>query len=167
MKFMTLLIINDSVPAPSQVERKNAYKRSIQPTWSFCMNKAMRSLIQATAALVVLTLSGCATVISGTTQTLTFNSEPKGADVYLDGARVGTTPVSLSVKKNKKDAFMIQKEGYKTVSRDITKSYDPVTVLSIFWDYSTTDMISGAAFEYEPNSYFVELAKDEETNAVN
>lgn len=62
---------------------------------------------------------------------------------------------------------MIQKEGYKTVSRDITKSYDPVTVLSIFWDYSTTDMISGAAFEYEPNSYFVELAKDEETNAVN
>jgi len=127
------------------------------------MTLAKKSRIFAVSGLVSLMASGCATVISGTTQTLTFNSEPSGAEVYLDGARVGTTPVSLSVKKNKKDSVMIQKEGYKAVSRDITKSYDPVTILSIFWDYSTTDMISGAAFEYEPNSYFVELVKDEES----
>jgi len=127
------------------------------------MTLAKKPFILAVATLASLTISGCATVISGTTQTLTFNSEPTGAEVYLDGARIGSTPVSLSVKKNEKDTVMIQKEGYKTVTRDITKSYDPVTLLSIFWDYSTTDMISGAAFEYEPNSYFVELDKDEES----
>jgi uncharacterized protein YceK len=127
------------------------------------MTLTKKSLTLAAATMASLTISGCATVISGTTQTLTFNSEPSGAEVYLDGARVGTTPVSLSVKKNKKDSVMIQKEGYKTITRDITKSYDPVTILSVFWDYSTTDMISGAAFEYEPNSYFVELDKDEES----
>jgi uncharacterized protein YceK len=129
----------------------------------FYMTLAKKPFILAVATLASLTISGCATVISGTTQTLTFNSEPTGAEVYLDGARIGSTPVSLSVKKNEKDTVMIQKEGYKTVTRDITKSYDPVTLLSIFWDYSTTDMISGAAFEYEPNSYFVELDKDEES----
>jgi uncharacterized protein YceK len=129
----------------------------------FYMTLAKKPFILAVATLASLTISGCATVISGTTQTLTFNSEPTGAEVYLDGARIGSTPFSLSVKKNEKDTVMIQKEGYKTVTRDITKSYDPVTLLSIFWDYSTTDMISGAAFEYEPNSYFVELDKDEES----
>ena len=127
------------------------------------MTLAKKPFILAVATLASLTISGCATVISGTTQTLTFNSEPSGAEVYLDGARIGSTPVSLSVKKNEKDTVMIQKEGYKTITRDITKSYDPVTILSVFWDYSTTDMISGAAFEYEPNSYFVELDKDEES----
>jgi len=121
------------------------------------MNKIKYFLTWVTSAVLLVSLTGCATLISGTNQTLTFNSEPSGAEVYLDGALIGMTPVSLSVKKNKKDAFLIKKEGYKAISRDITKAYDPVTLLSIFWDYSTTDMISGAAFEYEPNSYFIQL----------
>ena len=128
------------------------------------MSKIKYFLTLVTSAVLLLALTGCATLISGTNQTLTFNSEPSGAEVYLDGALIGMTPVSLSVKKNKKDAFLIKKEGYKAVSRDITKSYDPVTVLSIFWDLSTTDMISGAAFEYEPNSYFIQLQEVAEAN---
>ena len=34
-------------------------------------------------------LSGCATIISGDTETVTFNSSPEGADVYIDGAIIG------------------------------------------------------------------------------
>ena len=52
---------------------------------------------------------------------------------------------------------MISKDGYHSVSRDLTKQYDSVTLLNVFWDLSTTDMITGAAFEYEPNAYFFEL----------
>jgi len=44
-------------------------------------------------------LSGSATLISGTTDTLSFQSDPSGAMVYLDGQPIGTTPMSLSVKK--------------------------------------------------------------------
>lgn len=129
------------------------------------MTATRKHLVFTATALLPFILSGCATVISGTSQTLTFNSEPDGAEVYVDGAMIGTTPVSVSVGKNDKDSFMIQKEGYKTVTRDITTSYDPVTLLSVFWDYSTTDMVSGAAFEYEPSSYYVQLAKKETTEA--
>jgi hypothetical protein len=128
------------------------------------MSKIKYLLTLVTFAVLITALTGCATLISGTNQTLTFNSEPSGAEVYLDGALVGMTPVSLSVKKNKKDSFLIKKEGYKAVSRDVTKAYDPVTVLSIFWDFSITDMISGAAFEYEPNSYFIQLQEVAEAN---
>jgi len=54
---------------------------------------------------------------------------------------------------------MFKKEGYQTVSRDLSKSYDPVTIISVFWDLSTTDFLTGAAMEYDPKSYFIELKK--------
>ena len=102
-------------------------------------------------------LSGCATIISGDTETVTFNSSPEGADVYIDGAIIGKTPVSIVLEKNKKDVVMFKKEGYQAVTRDLTKSYDPITMLSFFWDLSTTDFLSGAAMEYAPKSYYIEL----------
>lgn len=119
------------------------------------VTKRISAILFAVAAFFLL--SGSATIISGTNQTLSFQSEPPGATVYLDGQVIGTTPVSVSVRKNQKQSFMVEKQGYQTVTRDITKSYDPVALLSIFWDLSTTDLISGAAFEYEPNSYFIKL----------
>jgi len=102
-------------------------------------------------------LSGCATIISGDTEAVTFNSSPEGADVYIDGALVGRTPISMVLKKNKKDVAMFKKDGYQVVTRELTKSYDPVTMGSIFWDLSITDFLSGAAMEYEPKSYYIEL----------
>jgi hypothetical protein len=101
--------------------------------------------------------SGCSTVIKGTNQPVTFQSEPNGAAIFIDGERIGSTPMTIRLTKNKKSSVMIKKDGYDTVSRDLTKEYDPVTLLNIFWDLSTTDMITGAAFEYEPNAYFFEL----------
>ena len=107
-------------------------------------------------------LAGCATVISGTNQTLTFQTEPEGAAVYLDGQMIGRTPVSVTVKKNEKQTLMVRKEGYETITRDITKSFDNVAILNVFWDLSTTDLITGALYEYAPNSYFIQLDKNAE-----
>ena len=47
------------------------------------------------SAIVIFT--GCATVISGTSQEITFESSPSGATVYLDGERYGVTPFTLSL----------------------------------------------------------------------
>ena len=52
---------------------------------------------------------------------------------------------------------MFKKEGYQAVTRELTKSYDPITMGSIFWDLSITDFLSGAAMEYAPKSYYIEL----------
>jgi hypothetical protein len=119
------------------------------------MKKSLLILVSAAA----LFLSGCATIISGTNQTLTFNSDVEGVLVYVDGAAIGKTPVSVSFKKNKVQSVMFKKDGYETVTREITKSYDPVALLSIFWDYSTTDVLTGAVFEYSPNAIYVEMPK--------
>ncbi len=117
----------------------------------------MKKLLIALVAFTTLILSGCATVMSGTNQTLTFNSDVEGVNVYVDGALIGQTPVSASFKKNKAQTVMFTKDGYLTVTRDITKSFDPVGVLNIFWDLSTTDFITGAVYEYAPNAIYVEM----------
>ena len=109
------------------------------------------------SALIICT--GCATVISGTSQGITFESSPSGATVFLDGQRVGVTPFTLTLKKNKYKSFRVELEGYHTISRQMDKEFDLIALLSIFWDLGTTDLATGAAFKYGENSYFIELQK--------
>ncbi|MBD5771540.1 PEGA domain-containing protein [Marinomonas colpomeniae] len=125
----------------------------------------MKKIIIATFVFTMLILTGCATIISGTNQTLTFNSDVEDVDVYVDGALIGKTPVSASFKKNKVQTVMFKKEGYRAVTREITKSFDPITLGSFFWDLSTTDFITGAVYEYAPNAIYVEMPKKEEKSA--
>lgn len=117
----------------------------------------MKKILVIALSSLVLLLSGCATIISGSNQTLTFNSNVEGVNVYVDGALIGKTPVSASFKKNKAQTVMFTKDGYESVTRNITKEFDPVAVLSIFWDFSTTDFITGAVYEYAPNAIYVEM----------
>lgn len=109
----------------------------------------------------VLLTTGCASVIKGTDQVLTFNSDVDGAQVFLDGVSVGVTPLSTKVKKNSKSTVMVKKEGYKTQTMPLDKKYDGVALLNIFWDLSTTDLVTGAAYEYDPNTYYFKMNKEE------
>ena len=106
--------------------------------------------------------SGCASVLKGTSQAVTFNSEPEGVQVIIDGKKFGVTPLSVSLKKNKYTNVVFKKEGYKSRSVIIEKRFDGIALINVFWDLSTTDLITGAIYEYSPNSYFVELKKAEE-----
>lgn len=110
---------------------------------------------------IVVLLSSCASIIKGSSQTVTFQSEPEGAEVIIDGQSRGTTPLTVKLAKNKYDVVTFKKDGYATVNSSLEKKYDAVALLNIFWDLSTTDLISGAAYEYEPNSYFTKLKKKE------
>ena len=104
-------------------------------------------------------LSGFATIISGDVDSVTFDSSPTDAEVYIDGSYVGVTPLTIRLEKNEKDVVMFKKDGYRAVTRDLSKSYDMVTMLNIIWDLSTTDFLTGAAFEYDPKSFYIELQK--------
>ena len=63
----------------------------------------------ATAAIV----SGCCSVIHGTTQKLPVESVPSGARVYQNGEYVGDTPMMLRLKRNQDYAIRLEKDGYE------------------------------------------------------
>jgi len=104
---------------------------------------------------------GSATLISGTTQSVSFNSEPEGAAVLVDGVKKCKTPCTLSLKRGGSESVTFKKDGYASKILPLESSYNAAALLSVFWDLSTTDFISGAASEYSPNQYFVELKKSD------
>ncbi len=118
------------------------------------MKKVLLGLLFAMSSLFA-----SATLFHGTTQTITVDSDPSGARVYVDGRLMGSTPVVLNLKKNKYSTITIKKECYKPATIVLQKSYDPVALLDIFWDLSTTDFLTGAISEYSPNNYYVKLQK--------
>ena len=112
------------------------------------------------ALVVIGSISGCASIVSGRDQTLTFNSEPDGATVMVAGRTVGKTPLSVQINKGKQQSLTFEKEGYKTYTTQLSTTMD-----SWFWGNiliggvlgSTTDGMSGAINEFAPDQYFVTL----------
>jgi hypothetical protein len=122
--------------------------------------KAMNRIAATTASLALLILIGCASIVDGTTQLVSFNSEPSGAQVLVSGSMVGVTPMSIEIKREKGTTVTIRKDGYEPHVVTLNTKLNPM-----FWGNiitggtfgSTTDSMSGASVEYSPDQYFVTL----------
>jgi len=64
-------------------------------------------------ALIAFTLTGCAAVLGSKQKEFDLHSTPQGADVYLDGNRLGTTPLKARLSNQAEHTFVFRKEGYK------------------------------------------------------
>ncbi|VAY87386.1 blr5152; hypothetical protein [hydrothermal vent metagenome] len=102
---------------------------------------------------------GSAGIINGTNQAISFNSEPENVSVLLDGQMKCQTPCVVSIKKNSFSDITFKKDGYRSQTIPLTTAFDSVFLLNIFWDLGITDLLTGAAYEYSPNNYMVELKK--------
>lgn len=109
---------------------------------------------------ITVHLSACASIITGTSQEVTFNSNPDEATVLVSGRVIGKTPVTTSIKKQSGQSLVFEKEGYKPLTMQLETHLNPW-----FWGNivlggfigSTTDGLSGAVHEYSPNQYMVTL----------
>ena len=129
----------------------------------------MRRPALAAFALIVTTvfMTSCATVVGGTDQLISVDSNVKGAEVYYNGARVGQTPFNGVVDKARNPQLMVKKEGYEPRTMVLSTSTP-----TIFWGNaifyggfvsSTTDYASGSMFEVSPKSYYINLEPREES----
>jgi hypothetical protein len=105
--------------------------------------------------------SGCATIIDGSSQPVTLNSSPSGARIYVNGMELGTTPLTMAVKRSKTTMLLAKKNGYEDQSlllQTKVNTYFWGNILCCFWFYgSTTDYASDAMIEYSPNMYHITL----------
>ncbi len=74
------------------------------------MRRSIRVLI---ALLVLISLSGCATVLKGSNEKVSFSSDPSGAEIYINGQYMGKTPLQINLRS--KDVYSIEfrKQGYE------------------------------------------------------
>lgn len=123
----------------------------------------VQTLFSCCIAVLVSSMAwGCASIIEGRTQAVTFNSEPSGAQVIINGIPMGVTPATISLKKSEYDNanVVFKKEGHQDQQASL---HTKITMW--FWGNiisgglygSATDAISGAMWEYSPDKHFVTL----------
>jgi PEGA domain len=67
--------------------------------------------------LAFIFLTGCASIISGRHQAVTFTSNPDDAVVTIDGRQIGKTPITAQLeRKGGAQVVTISKDGYKTAT---------------------------------------------------
>ena len=105
---------------------------------------------------------GCASIVKGTTQAIPVSSNPSGADVTLDGNKVGQTPVSVEVKRKSDHLMTISKPGYESENIAITRNLGGAVFGNIIagglvgWG---VDAVSGAQYNLTPATISVTLYK--------
>ncbi|MEA1081006.1 PEGA domain-containing protein [Marinobacter qingdaonensis] len=126
----------------------------------------MKSPLLITLAAIAFLSTGCASVVSGTDQKITFNSEPEEATVTVAGRVLGKTPLTVPVDRASNQSLTFEKEGYKTYTAQLSTTTNPWFFGNIVLGGlvgSTTDGVSGAIHEYSPDQYFVTLKPDTPT----
>jgi len=117
------------------------------------------ALLTSIAAFAILG-GGCASIVKGTTQAIPVSSDPTGADVKLDGNKVGQTPMKIDVKRKSDHLLTIEKTGYQVESVAITRNIGGAVFGNIIaggligWG---VDAISGAQWNLTPSTINIAL----------
>lgn len=128
----------------------------------------MKNILITFSVLICIFIAGCASLIDGTTQEISVDSNPQGATVYVStrkgdvlGKKLkwGETPTKVTIPR-KDGVIFLEKEGYESSEVSLVRTMNPwiwgdillTSLLSTSIDTST-----GASNEFDPNSYLVEL----------
>jgi len=110
---------------------------------------------------------GCATIIHGTSQDINISSNPDEAELWIDGARMGTTPTKVTLKRKNNYLLTIKKEGYKETTVKIESSTSAWIIGNVIFGGIIgcgIDFISGGAYDLKPERVDINLTKLAEMN---
>lgn len=84
------------------------------------------------AIVVGCLLNGCATIVTGTFQEVKINTEPAGAEVFVNGDSVGFAPVSIDLDQDTDPYIVLKKAGYSDTRVKLKKGANGWLVLNVF-----------------------------------
>ncbi len=120
----------------------------------------MKSLPALFAMVAIALLSGCATIITGSSQEMSFQSSPDEVTVTVGDRVIGKTPITIRLDKKTGQAVTFTKDGYEPVTMPLSTQLEPWFFGNVVLGGllgSTTDGVSGAINQYSPNQYMVTL----------
>lgn len=127
----------------------------------------MKKLSVLLLAGTLLTTS-CATIFTGSKQTVQIKSFPEGATIEVDGIERGVTPAPVKLKKGFSGQYVVlKKEGYETKTFQPETTFNAVSILNLFgilgWGI---DAATGAMMKYDPKFYEITLEPVKDTKEV-
>ncbi|RIZ72063.1 MAG: PEGA domain-containing protein [Methylococcales bacterium] len=133
----------------------------------------MKKTVLASLCLLVglgPVLSGCATIIDGTKQKVSFSSNPSHAEIIVDGKVLGTTPLTQDLSKKTEHSVTLNLSGYHPYEVKLTKK-----VNSWVWGNLVfggliglgVDALTGGLYELTPSQINADLkVKGYSSNSV-
>lgn len=119
--------------------------------------------------LVPFMMSSCATIFTGTRDTIYFNSSPEGATVYKDGLELCKTPCRVPVKRKLTDVDIEYRlDGYEARIFTLDREFNVVSVINLGnllgWGI---DAATGSIMKYDRKAYELDLKRDNRTSDLN
>lgn len=121
---------------------------------------AQRSVTVAVLIACHLNLTACS-IFGGSSQPLTVNSDPPGANVLINGTLAGTTPLQHQVPRRGDLTVEVHKQGYQTQSRMTGRKLSSVGIVDViggaFFLLPLLGLIAPGAWEQDPSMIGITL----------
>ena len=111
--------------------------------------------------VVAVASSGCATIMTGTTEKIHFTSTPPGAIAKVDSGQQVTTPGDLDLKRDRSYEVRIEKDGCLPAHRSINQTSNGWLIGNVLLGGVVgilIDASNGAAYHLEPRLVDATLA---------
>lgn len=83
----------------------------------------MNSLKRVTPAILLfIFLTGCGTIIHGTTEQVGVTSSPSGATVEIDNTKIGETPLTQELSRKDSHSVKVSMDGYESYEMIINRN---------------------------------------------
>lgn len=128
----------------------------------------LRTMLVSSIASVSVFLGGCATVVSGTTQSIAINTDPQGADCQFMRkgvlvGRINPTPGTFQVSKDYENvAVLCRKDDFDDTAGVIGSEFQAMTLGNILLGGIigvVVDAASGAMMKYAESVTFTLIPK--------
>lgn len=113
-----------------------------------------------TTLTTCLLATSCASIFKGSEQEITIDSNVQGAELSLNGEKIGTTPFQGKIKRSSDAHLTVSKPGYESKEIILDTSIEPVFLGNIISGGvfgSSTDYGTGAMYQYSPGNVVVDL----------
>jgi len=120
----------------------------------------MKKTILALSMASSLMMTSCATIVSGTTQKVSFNSTPANASIFINEVEVGKTPFQTKLERNKDHNVVIKLEGFKPYETKLTRKFNAWYLGNIIFGGLIgviIDPITGAIYQLSPSEVNAQL----------
>ena len=119
--------------------------------------------------VIVMITASCATVFGGSKNKLVVHEgNPPEAEVYLDGQKIGVTPVDVKISKyllQEGSVVEIRKKGYHTdtviIGRKVHPWYTLIDAVSTIGIGLAVDLATGNVYRPSNNKIDYQLKKDQ------
>lgn len=127
----------------------------------------MKNLLFIISLLILLVTSGCATLLTGTKDTITFDSTPQGAIVYKDGLELCSTPCRVPIRRSlNRSEIEFKLDGYESRYFTLDKEMNFVSVVNLGNMFGwAVDVATGSLVKYGRKSYDIDMRLSSLTRA--